>query len=262
MNKRFPYPFAFLLLVLALSLNVQSCKTAKKKTAAPETAESADFLLEKLAANQVDADWFSAKAKIRYEDQNQSVSVSSTIRLKKDSILWMNVKKLGFEVARMLITTDSIFIINRFEQSYAAADLQWVQRNYNLPANLNILQSILLGNPVFFARRNWTTSVEDMYYALQTSDDYQENRYLLTADEFLLFEMALLDKREDREVSLSYDDYASVADDQKFSYLRKLRLKSRETGDVKVDLEFSKVEINVPKSIRFEIPKRYTLVRY
>ncbi|MEN0005763.1 MAG: DUF4292 domain-containing protein [Bacteroidota bacterium] len=248
--------------LIGIGLFFQGCKTSKKATTALEKEESAAYLLEKLAANQVDADWFSAKAKVRYEDSQQSVSASSTIKFKRDSVLWMNVKKFGLEIARMLITKDSIFVINRFERSYIATDLQWVQNQYNLPANLSILQSVLLGNPIFFTRDSWTTAIENNAYSIKSSDSKHENAYWMAPESFLLTEMELRDKWEGRSVKLGFEGYEAVDQTQNFSYIRQLQLKSNTTGDVKVDLEFSKVEINVPKSIRFEIPKRYTPATY
>lgn len=250
------------LFFLASLLLLAACKTSKGTVAAPKNKETPDYLLKKMAANQINADWFSAKAKIRYEDEERSVSITSTIKLKKDSVLWMNVKKLGIELARLLVTPDSIFILNRFENSYVAEELQMVERLYNLPANLNVLQSILLGNPIFLTMRNWTSEIKGTNHYLQSVDTRNQNNYWLSPQDFLLQQMELADKQNARAVNLKFDEYVTLIGDKKFSYIRKLELKSPDTGDVLVDLEFSNVQINTPEEIRFEIPSRYTQIRY
>ena len=60
---------------------------------------------------------------------------------------------------------------------------------------------------------------------------------------------------------MSLDGYDDTPDKQKFSYLRLLNLNGEETGKINVELKFSEVELNVPKSLPFEIPVRYLRVQ-
>jgi hypothetical protein len=46
----------------------------------------------------------------------------------------------------------------------------------------------------------------------------------------------------------------------KFSYFRALQFISPETGTISLDLKFSKVDLNTPKSLTFDIPSHYTKV--
>ena len=107
----------FLLLAFLFLLGT-SCKSPiflGKKT---DKDSSADALVEHLVENQVKAEWMYAKAKLRYDDKYQGFGASATIQMRKDSLLWMNIKKFGLEVARVQITPDSIYILDRINNEY------------------------------------------------------------------------------------------------------------------------------------------------
>ena len=75
-----------------------------------------NYLLKRLKVNGLDAEWLSARAKINFKDAAQTRKFTANIRIRKDSIIWLNVKKLSVEAFRILVTRDSVYIINRFGQ--------------------------------------------------------------------------------------------------------------------------------------------------
>ena len=105
--------FTFLFTLLLLT----SCSTSRKvQTGDTATAKlkkrSAKYLQKQLKAKELDVEWLSAKARITYKDVEQTRKFTANIRMRKDSIIWMNVKKINVEAYRILITTDSIYVID------------------------------------------------------------------------------------------------------------------------------------------------------
>jgi hypothetical protein len=251
---------AFSLLVVTVLLSAPACKTTSGVTGKPLKEKTPEAVMESLVRNQVNAEWFSARMDVSYADQNQSVGASATIRMRKDSIIWMNVKKLGFELARLLITQDSVFVMDRINNQFIAEDLHFLEKAYNIPANLFTLQALILGNPVFFSIKNLNVENRELSYHLFGKDDKMENHYWLDPARMLLQKMQFNDFRSNRKVDVNLDGYEKGSDNQFFSYIRKLEFNSQETGAMSIGLKFSKVEINIPKSISFEIPQRYTRI--
>ena len=142
-------PLLFLCFLMAIFL-VSSCKTGKKIGNRSLKERSPDFLMEQMVRQQVSAEWFEGRAKIGYSDEYLSIGVNATIRMRKDSILWVSVKKLGFEAARALITKDSVYVLDRINNQYGVQGFDWIEKEFGIPASLNTLQMIFLGNPVFF----------------------------------------------------------------------------------------------------------------
>lgn len=213
----------------------------------------------KLIQNQVRADWFNGSAKLSANGGGFSQSASATIKMKKDSLIWISVRKLGLEIARAQITQDSVFLINRFGREYMVNDLNFLSETYNLPANLQTLQAVVLGNPVFFSLDNLELTENEEHYELSNAGT-KKGRYVLTKTAFALQEMELSDVENDQNLKINFKDYRALDTEHFFSYLRLLSLDSPDLGEMKVELNYQKVEIDEPTSIRFEIPKNYTRV--
>ena len=245
---------SWILLLLALSGCSLFRPTATTTAELPE--RSAKFLLKKLVQQQVELDWFSAKARVNFADDNLSITVTANLRMRKDSIIWANVKKLNLEAGRALVRPDSFFVIDRINRQYSRQPVSNLASMLEVPANFQVLQSLLLGNPVFLTT-DLQAGIEGDRYTLRGEDDRFTSTYYLDGRDFSLRKIAFSEKKTQRAVSMELSGYESLQKKQNFSYFRTLRVDSPETGLMQVELEFSKIEINTPKNIEFEIPSRY-----
>lgn len=250
--------FSKLFIILLVVTLFAACNASKKAVTGNIDRNSPAFLLNSLITNQVNVQWFDARAKLDFSDQNTSLGATATIRIKKDSVIWASVRKLGFEVARALVTKDSVYILDRINNEYDVKGLDYLQSTYNLPANFEAIQAIFLGNPIFFTKDGLQSELAENVYHLFGKSNTMDTHYWLDQNSLQLKEMRFKDLKDSREVNVKLEDYQSIANNQKFSYLRKLELNSRQTGNVKVEIQFSQLEINSPKDVRFEIPNRYT----
>lgn len=251
------YVTLFLLLLTAFTM--PACKSLRRAQGVSLKPKSDKVLMKHLLDNQVNADWFGGKAKLTYADEYGRESFSANIRIRKDSIIWMNFKKFSLEGARVLIRPDSIFVIDRLNSQYAAKSFEAAQREYNLPVGFQGLQALLLGNPVFFSSET-VASTDSSYYLLLQKTDRLEAKYWLDDAKMLLRRLMVNDFRNNRRVDVFASDYQRLEDKQNFSYVRRFNLNSPDMGEMNVEIEFSKVEINVPQKIEFEIPERYEKV--
>ena len=219
-----------------------------------------DVLLQRLLENQVHADWLDARAKSTYADDYGGESFSSVIRIRKDSAIWMVFKKFSIEGARILITPDSAHILDRLNGAYTAVPFSELQQQYQLPLSFDGLQALLLGNPVFFSRESQTLTDTGSYVLRQKTDQLQAD-YRLDADTYRLREFLVADFRNSRTVSMDISRYLPLADQRNFSYFRRLKLSGPKLGQVRVDIEFTKVELDVPQSMDFKVPPQYSRTR-
>ncbi|MEZ4949552.1 MAG: DUF4292 domain-containing protein [Saprospiraceae bacterium] len=252
MQKYFPASLiaAFLFIVLLLP----ACKLGKNSLEATKDRD-ADFLINKMVTNQVNVEWFSAKIKAKHESEDLSIGFSGNIRMKKDSIIWLNVKKFGFEVARVQIEKDSIFVIDRFNDEFIAEDLQYVQRMVNFPANFSMIQSILLGNPVFFTK-NLMAGIENKTYHLKSKEGKEPNSEYILDGQYKILSMEFSEPTKKRWLTVDQAGYSEIQN-QNFAHERVLSMDSPDTGKLKVELSFSDVIFNEPTSFPFSKPANY-----
>lgn len=253
MNK-----FSFLLLLSLGVLLLSGCGASRRasrdgalrKTTAPA-------VMEKLVRAQVAAEWMDARAKIDYAGRDMSASGSAQIKLRRDSVIWISVKKFGFEVARAQITQDSIYLLDRINNEYAVEPLSYVEKRFRLPARFDLLQNVLLGNPIFFTKE-LALLVEAQQYHLQGRTAAWETDYWVSPETFRLNRMRLTDRNDARSVDLTLGKYNNIGvNNSTFAFERQLRISSGDTGDAAIGIEFSDVVLNEPTEIRFEIPNRY-----
>lgn len=247
--------FAFLLLAI-FSLN--SCSSIRKSRGESDKGMTAERLLRQIEKQQLSPEWFESRLRIDYADEDMSVSATASLRMKKDSLLWLSVKKFGFEVARAQVTKDSVYVVDRFNKEYTIEGLSYLAESYGLPAgSLSELQDFILGNPVFFFEN---LGIEPLgpTYRLKGGDDQLSAEYLIGAEDFLLKKVAFTDLGNNQEMSALLEGYEDLEGEQKFSYIRKLALESKYSGQANVTLQFSNVVLDAPKPFKFDIPSRYT----
>lgn len=253
------------LTILFSILLLSSCKTGKRAGQTVRLKQrSSKFLLKKLAANKIEAEWLSAKAKINYKDDNESVKFTANFRYRKDSLIWLNVRKTTVEALRIQITPDSFYLIDRINKEYFISSIDEIQDRFNLPQRtaedisvFDLLQEMLLGNPVFFAGTPLESGVDDQEYTLSGESEHFKSEYRLEGVDYLLAAMNFIPDDDRQKLEVTMDRSETEDDYPKFSYFRTYNMTTPERGDIEMKIKFSKLELNSPKNIRFEIKKNY-----
>lgn len=245
--------------IVLIALLSTACNTTKKAPTVPDIdPNSPEGYLQAIIRNQVQAEWLEGSARLTYDDGSTAVGATATIKMQKDKAIWMSVKKFGFEIGRAMITPDSVFVINRMNSEYAAEPLSYIEKQYNLPADLTMLQQILLGNPVFMSTDAPKAAVDGTTLRWSASANGTDNQYWFALPDYLMDRMEVKQPQDNRSIVIQLSDYKDAGANRLFAYLRKIVVESRETGKANVDIEFTKVEINVPTNISFSVPPGFT----
>jgi hypothetical protein len=248
------------LLLGAIAFVGASCSSMRTGSGALRK-DSPEYVANRLQDHRTEATWFEAKARVDYDDGQQALRGNATIRMRKDSSVWVALRKLGFEVARVLITPDSAFVIDRFNNVFSAYQLDDLAGKYRLPARLDLLQDIVLGNPLLLpADKRHVETIPGGLWLEEGSSGHtvrhrlREGNYLPEAIEYRDLQAAI-------QVKLTLGEYAAVGRKDNFSYLRTLTLEDQQSGKINLEIKFSEVVLNVPKDMPFEIPERYLRVQ-
>jgi hypothetical protein len=206
----------------------------------------------------------SAKARITFSSPEETRHFTSYLRLQKDSLIWMNFKKTSIEAARLLITPDSFYLINRLDNEYMVKSLDFLVKRLALPlfetnglSPFQALQSILLGNPVFFPVKEMNARVDESRYHLFGENRELKSHYYLNGADYTLHQLSFLDSKYQRQVQFLFEDYQPLDKEKNFSYFRTIKADTPENGRISFEMKLTKAELNTPKNIRFEIPSHY-----
>ena len=110
-------------------------------------ANAAKMKLAAIRSKQVSFTTFSGKAKAKLNIDGNSNDVTLNIRILKGQKIWVSVTYLiGIEVARALITPDSILVMNKLQSVYFKKPFSYVYSYAPRQVNFNTVQSLLIGN--------------------------------------------------------------------------------------------------------------------
>ena len=165
---------------LFLIIILTQCGTGKRVKREPIRDLGAEFLLQKLSENEIKYNTISAKFKANYVVDKRSTSVNGQFRIKKDSIIWLSITPaMGIEVARLLITPDTVKVINRIDKTFLVTDFRFINAFLNNAVDFDMLQSLLLGNDFsFYENNNWKASWDEGVYKLATSKRRKLKKYV------------------------------------------------------------------------------------
>ncbi|WP_242927987.1 DUF4292 domain-containing protein [Pontibacter vulgaris] len=132
---------------LLLCLLAFTMLTACKKETVPTTASSTTETIGKVTVQNLDFNYLSAKGSLTLDDRGESTTSGYSMRIKKDSVIWVSVQPgLGIEAARLKITQDSVFVMNRLRREFTATSYTYLSNKLKVDVNFDVLQAILLGN--------------------------------------------------------------------------------------------------------------------
>ena len=133
----------FLLLLLVITTLGGCARRAiptKTKTGAAATPSA-------VRANNVDFQYLSAKGKAQIEQNgNKLPNANLTLRVRRDSVIWLSVSVAGFEGARASITRDSVRVLNKLQREYYVGDFAYLSSQLNVPVTFEQVQALLLGD--------------------------------------------------------------------------------------------------------------------
>ncbi len=246
--------------IVALSFILISCKGTKGSTKkdGDGSISSAAIALQNIKDNNISAMRFNASADLNIQSSAFNGGAKAKFRVIKDSLLWVSVSKFGFEGARILITQDSLFAVERLGKTYIKASFHEISDQIGFELSFKFLEDFILGNPYLSETENLVKmTASDTINVFPVLSDYKIQHSFLNSD----YRVRLTNLRDEKtkvEAILSYDDYQELESGAYFSYLRSIIVDALDEEESSVSIKFSKPEINVEKSFKFSIPENYT----
>ncbi|MEG2178067.1 MAG: DUF4292 domain-containing protein [Bacteroidales bacterium] len=192
-------------------------------------------------------------ANISMADFNQSVS--GQIRMVYDSILWISVGKFGIEAIRILVSPDSLYILNKLDQSALIQDLSFVSKYLSGFKGLKHLQNILLGYPIAeIFNSSCDLLIENQNYTFaQNASALFPYRFSMTVD-------SATSQLEQWEVNNKLNQKASIQYtwllDKFENILKNIQIETAFPLPVNVELNYTKTAINQTVKMPFTISNK------
>ncbi len=250
--------------VIALLLFFSVGCASRKKTVPAAEARTAENVnrsraerLEAIKAADFDYSTLALKAKADVAINDNINDVTMNFRIRKDQAIWVSVTAVaGIEVARALITPDSIKVINRLENVYLKKPFRYIHRFTNEQVDFPMVQSILIGNSI----RSLVSASSDIQTSpqLELSGIMDDIRYAMTFSDSNKLVRTQLSDPQDQTLRISYSDFVSTNGK---NFPESISIKTRAGNkSIAAQLKYTKIDVNSAIEIPFSVPKRFTVI--
>lgn len=242
------------LLLFAIVFITAACS---KKVTAPVTTVIPSSTL---AIEEIDFEYLHGKSRMILKDGNKEREVKANVRVRKDSVIWMNFTVIGVQGGRALINQDSITIISNVDKEYFVFDYKELSKRFNFEINYQVIQSAMLGNLLMKRSEADTVEQKGATYLLSQSSGHVDVLNYISAATMKIQKVELKENDTHNSLTLNYGDFQPL-DNKTFPYNGTINLFYKTAAgllNTTIIFEYTKVEVG-DKEVKFpfNIPKKY-----
>ncbi len=236
--------------------------------------KTAKALAKHMKENELNYNWIYAKANVEALIDGKEESFDIKVRIKKDSAILVSIQYLlGIEVAKVLITKDSVKMVVYPKKQYFRGDFNYINEILHADLDFDLLQAVLFGNSAEF---------HDDDDKLKPVTDRQNCRYLLSTERkrrlkkinqgqvepkkslqtmtldpvtFKILINEFIDIATNRIFTATYDEYPPVTDSIYAPRHVNIDIVAEKKVNLKID--YVRMEKNTPQKLSINIPPKY-----
>ncbi|MBP6456415.1 MAG: DUF4292 domain-containing protein [Chitinophagaceae bacterium] len=208
--------------------------------------------------NKIKYNTASIKTKMKYESGSDKQSFVANFRLEKDKKIWVTISAFSLEVARALITPDSILAYEKMNKNAYVLSYNQMKELINIDVDFNTLQDIIIGNSigenvpiVDFAEKGGSVNIvfkgEDFLNQLT----YNKSDSTLRQIQLQTTRGIYVSKINSLFGNYKLENNHKIASDRKYYY-------EDSKGSGSLEMEVQKISFNEDITFPFSIPEKYS----
>ena len=244
--------------IIAVGCKAKKMATALVVTAPPVAVDNSKAnTIAAIKSRQLSFNTFSGKASAELNIDNDNRGVTMNIRIDKGKKIWVSITALlNIEVARALITPDSIKLINKLQSVYVKQPFSYIHTYAGKQVNYATIEALLTGNAVpEFVSVNANLQKTDNNIALSGSME-QFFYKMIFNPELKLARLDLSNSAQQQSMQVNNSNFVLV-DGRTLPSLINIG-SSLKGKKISVNLDYSKVELDRGLEYPFNIPESYT----
>lgn len=216
-------------------------------------------------------DWFDGKFNAEVSNNGKVNTFKGRVRMRCDSLIWISIKPdvAIIEAFRMLISKDSIKLIDYIHKEYFVGDFGFISSAVQYDVNFGMVQGLFVGNPHFmFGRKDYQVSVASKDTILSSSDLnlYMKARKSAESAKFLFqavwvngqhkaWRNLVYDPKNRMEMDIQYPEY-QLLDSALYPKTGQLTIVG-DTVNTRFIFDYTKTELHTEFDFPFTIPESY-----
>lgn len=264
-----------LLICAFLVTFIYACRTQRHlSTDKPIRLLTTGKIVDSVNKHKIHFHYFTSKLSVDVESPKLNESFKATIRIAKDSLIWISITKLSIPVAVAAITKDSVKVIMKYGdgKGYYPRGMHYLNELFDTELDYYMLQDLLTGNPMSFDSVEKFRSPSDsgFYYlttlkkrklrrALEHDRVYKKHaviyQYKFYPRNFKPYQVWINDVNDTTTFDLHYNAYDGL---DSIPTPASLQLDvSKGNKKVKLTIDYKRTKLDEKPEFPFNIPEGY-----
>jgi hypothetical protein len=224
-----------------------------------------------------------AKANVETNIDGKEESFDIRVSARRDSAMLVTIQYLlGLQVAKVLITKDTVLFVNYVEKTYFKGDFTYINELLNVDLDFDLIQAVLFGNSAEYhdeeTRLKPVADRENCHYLLSTERKRRLRRIqagqqelkdavqiLTLRPDYKIIRNEFTDPATNRRFVASYSNFlqrspSDQAKDSAFApYRVDIDISAQKKATVKID--YVRIEQNTPLKLTLNVPAKYDRIQ-
>lgn len=262
--------------IIVIVIFLTSCGLFKKgvdnkeivKKEIPKPDENVIDMTKKLKEKYPDYKYLEIKFSAKYKSKNKNLPIRGIIKINRDSCIWVSIRPgLGIELARLLLTKDSVKFIDRMKTEYFIGDYKYFENQLNIKLDYKIIQAILTNEFFIYPAENDFVSDLVNFKLLEEkgkkillkknilNNDTVMQKISIRSNEVKIFEVISEMSKQKRKLKIEYTDFQKLNNK---SLPKNIMTKITENNEKLIlDLTYNNIKTDKKFKPTFRISKRY-----
>ena len=243
--------------LIILVLSIVSCKSRKI------TDKSVDYLSAKTIVKKNHEAGFSgtsvkASMQIKYRGKEELPNINGSLRMIKDSIIWLNFSKLGFPIAKLIITPHEVKFYEKIGKTAFEGDFKLISSWLGTDFDFDKVQNLFLGEALQdLESQKHQVTIKDGKYELVSKkrNPIFDIKYSIDPNHFKVVKEEITHAEKNQNLSILYKDFNKNNE----SLFPKGFLITAKADDMTtiIDVNYKNVQFDVPLRFPFTMPTGY-----
>ena len=244
------------ILSIVFLLLLTSCGGAKKIVDIEEATARDVITAHKKAFPEFKT--LAARMQVAYETEDKSQSVTVSLRMEKDKIIWVKASILGITIAKVQITPTQVGYYETIGGTYFEGDFALLGEWLGTPINFEGAQNMLLGQSVFTLNPSeYTSEIFQNKFKIQPKKQPENfiHSLFINPNDYRINSETLSQPQDKRILTIRYADYQKI-NEQYFPTKINI-ITNEDLEQTKIEINYRKIDLDVDINFPFEIPSGY-----
>lgn len=237
--------------ILCSLVFIQACApTNRQKTPIKQSSKNAIF--EYISTNKLSNQWIQYQSKVKVESDQFNGQFSLKTKLNADKLIWMSIKKLNIEGARLQISPTKMEMLDRQQSIYRSQEIDKLKKEWGL--GFEQLQQIFMNMPVLFTENDYLIKQNKKQTILQSKGKRAMQQRIFFNKNTQRIDSTHI-QAESTELRITFDEYAFEIGVQ---IPKRWYIEMISNGQLtKIELNHKKLIVDKESKMTFIIPDFY-----